>query len=99
MRVKAGSCGHCLAGNGLNNRQNHSPGCVTHLTGPGQLLETAGATGSATSQKDTQAIWAAIATKQPLRRTAMPARPRPQDNQDPRTAETVVQPQPQLINS
>jgi transcription elongation factor len=65
MRVKAGSCGHCSAGNGLNNRQNHSPGCVTHLTGPGQLLETAGATGSATSQKGTEATWAAIATKQP----------------------------------
>ena len=127
MRVKAGSCGHCSAGNGLNNRQNHSPGCVTHLTGPGQLLETAGATGSATSQKGTEASSAAIATKQqsqpnshcgetgitakqpsrpnshcgeqPSLRTAMPARPRPQDNQDPRTAQTSGQPQPQLINS
>ena len=70
MRVKAGSCGHCSAGNGLNNRQNHSPVCVTHLTAPYQLLATAPAAGSATSQKSTEVSWAAIATKQPLRRNS-----------------------------
>ena len=65
MRVKAGSCGHCSAGNGLNNRQNHAPGCVTHLTAPYQLLTTAGAAGNAPSQKGTEASWAGITTKQP----------------------------------
>ena len=65
MRVKAGSCGHCSAGNGLNNRQNHAPGCVTHLTAPYQLLATAPAAGSATSQQGAGASWAGIATKQP----------------------------------
>jgi len=79
MRVKAGSCGHCSAGNGLNNRKNHALGCVTHLIGPDQLLATAAAAGSGKSQpiagattvaaqacvQDSQPCKTAIAAKQP----------------------------------